>query len=285
MADLALIVVASVWGATFIMVKQAIENTPVFTFLFLRFTFAAIFLGLFNLARGEKISVTALKDGSVLGSALFLVFAFQTFGLKTTPASTTAFITGLYVVMTPLLSAAVKRVIPELRVIIAVFIAFTGMALMTLQDRIYLTTGEFLVLICAFFCAVHILLTDPMSKRNTSFMLTMVQVSVVALYSMIFCLIFNLPLVKIQFDKDLVTALVVTSILATVFAFWTQTWAQKFTSPNHTAIIFTVEPLAAALFSYLLGEKPLTPVQYLGGALIFSAMLLVVIPDRRKPVK
>ena len=193
---------------------------------------------------------------------------------RTTPASVTAFITGLYVIFVPLLWSLIRRALPSWNVALGILLALAGLALVTLREAISLTSGEFLVLICAIFCAVHIILTDTFSKRNDAAILTMVQVSIVSLESLAFSLYCDPGVIPDAFPSPVILALIVTSIFATVVAFGVQTAVQKFTSPNHTAIIFTMEPVAAAIFSALMGESPLNLRQYLGGGLIIAAMIL-----------
>lgn len=273
-ADAALLMVACIWGATFIIVKEAVEATPVFSFLFMRFGLGGGLLFLICLPRMHRISRQVIRDGCLLGVVLFLVFAFQTFGLTTTPASVTAFITGLYVVFVPLILSVLRLKPPSGIVQTSVFLSAVGLALVTLQNKISMTRGELLVLICAVFCAIHILLTGRFSRRNDIFLLTLIQVCVVSLLSLVFSYVFDPRVVPMTFSSRLITALVVTGVFATVVAFGVQTGAQKFTTPTKTAVIFSMEPVSAAFFGYVMGEAPLGLRQYAGAGLIFFAMIL-----------
>jgi drug/metabolite transporter (DMT)-like permease len=272
-ADLSLLFIAIIWGSTFIIVKQSVESTPVISFLFMRFTLAGVLLVLISAPKLKDIDKRVLADGFLLGIALFLAYAFQTFGLTVTLASITAFITGLYVVFVPILSSLFLKKLPRQEAMVGVVLATIGLALITLQDTFLLSLGEFLVLLCAFFVAIHIILTDKFSRRNDSTLLTLVQVNVVALFSLIFSVLFDPRIIPQQFSQQLIFSLIITSIFATVVAFVIQMGMQKHTTPTKTAIIFIMEPVSAAFFSYWLGGELLTTKQYAGTFLILLAMV------------
>ena len=273
LADLSLLFIALIWGSTFIIVKQSVENIPVFSFLFMRFALAGILLILINAPKLKAIDKGVFADGAMLGMALFLAYAFQTFALTAASASITAFITGLFVVFVPVLSSVFLRKLPRQEAIVGVVFATIGLALITLQGKFLLTFGEFLALVCAFFVAIHIILTDKLSRRNDFGLLTMVQVNMVALFSLIFSLVFDPRVIPIQFNNQLIFSLIINSVFATVVAFVIQTGMQKHTTPTKAAIIFIMEPVSSAFFSYWIGGELLTVKQYVGTSLILLAMV------------
>lgn len=273
LADLSLLFVAIIWGSTFIIVKQSLVSTPVFSFLFMRFTLAGMLLVLISAPKLKAIDKRVLADGLMLGIALLLAYAFQTFGLTVTSASITAFITGLFVVFVPILSSLFLKKLPRQEAMVGVVLATIGLALITLQDTFLLSFGEFLVVLCAFFVAIHIILTDRFSRRNDFTLLTLVQVNVVALFSLIFSVLFDPRVIPQQFNQQLIFSLIITSVFATVVAFGIQMGMQKHTTPTKTAIIFTMEPVSSVFFSYWLGEELLTTKQYAGTFLILLAMV------------
>lgn len=273
LADLSLLSIAIIWGSTFIIVKQSVESTPVFSFLFMRFTLAGMLLGLISAPKLKALDKRVLADGLLLGIALFLAYAFQTFALTLTSASITAFITGLFVVFVPILSSVFLRKLPRQEALVGVVLATIGLALTTLQDRFLLSFGELLALLCAFFVAIHIILTDRCSRRNDFTLLTLVQINVVALFSLIFAVFFYPHVIPEQFNQQLIFSLVITSVFATVVAFGIQMGMQKHTTPTKAAIIFIMEPVSSAFFSYWLGGELLTTKQYVGTFLILLAMV------------
>jgi len=273
LADLSLLFIAIIWGSTFIIVKQSVESTPVFSFLFMRFTVAGMLLGLISAPKLKALDKRVLADGLLLGMALFLAYVFQTFALTLTSASITAFITGLFVVFVPILSSVFLRKLPRQEALVGVVLATIGLALTTLQDRFLLSFGELLALLCAFFIAIHIILTDRCSRRNDFTLLTLVQINVVALFSLIFAVFFYPHVIPEQFNQQLIFSLVITSVFATVVAFGIQMGMQKHTTPTKAAIIFIMEPVSSAFFSYWLGGELLTTKQYVGTFLILLAMV------------
>jgi drug/metabolite transporter (DMT)-like permease len=277
LADLSLLFVAIIWGSTFIIVKQSVENIPVFSFLFMRFALAGMLLILINAPKLKAIDKGVLADGVMLGIALFLAYAFQTFALTATSASITAFITGLFVVFVPVLSSVFLRKLPRQEAMIGVVFATIGLALITLQGKFLVSFGEFLALVCAFFIAIHIILTDKLSRRNDYGLLTLVQVNIVALFSLIFSLFLDPRVIPIQFNNQLIFSLIINSVFATFVAFVIQTSMQKYTTPTKAAIIFIMEPVSSAFFSYWIGGELLTAKQYVGTSFILLAMVFTEI--------
>jgi drug/metabolite transporter (DMT)-like permease len=272
-ADLSLLFVAIIWGSTFIIVKQSVETIPVFSFLFMRFALAGMLLILINAPKLKAIDKGVLSDGVMLGMALFLAYAFQTFALKATSASITAFITGLFVVFVPVLSSVFLRKLPRQQAMIGVVFATIGLTFITLQGKLLVSFGEFLALVCAFFIAIHIILTDKLSRRNDFGLLTLVQVNMVALFSLIFSLSLDPRVIPIQFNNQLIFSLIINSVFATFVAFVIQTSMQKYTTPTKAAIIFIMEPVSSAFFSYWIGGELLTAKQYVGTSFILFAMV------------
>jgi len=272
-ADLSLLFVAIIWGSTFIIVKQSVEYIPVFSFLFMRFALAGMLLILINAPKLKAIDKGVFIDGVMLGMALFLAYAFQTFALTATSASITAFITGLFVVFVPALSSVFLRKLPRQEAMIGVVFATIGLAFITLQGKFLLSFGEFLALVCAFFIAIHIILTDKLSRRNDFGLLTLVQINIVALFSLIFSLFLDPRVIPIQFNNQLIFSLIINSVFATFVAFVIQTSMQKYTTPTKAAIIFIMEPVSSAFFSYWIGGELLTAKQYVGTSFILFAMV------------
>jgi drug/metabolite transporter (DMT)-like permease len=201
LADLSLLCIAVIWGSTFIVVKQSMATTPVFSFLCMRFALAGIVLLPFGLSQLKSLESRVLTDGSILGLALFSAYAFQTYALTVTSASITAFITGLFVVFVPILSSFFLKKRPQPEALSGVVLATIGLGLITLQDRFSLSPGEFFALVCAFFIAIHIILTDTFSRRNNVTLLTLVQISVVALCSLLFSLFTDLSVIPERFSQ------------------------------------------------------------------------------------
>lgn len=271
--------VTAIWGATFVMVKEAVAAFPVFAFLALRFALAL--LALLPLwvwvrrrqHRGNPSDGRARQwtRGILIGGFLFGGYAFQTAGLQYTTASKAGFITGLSVVMVPLFSAVVLRRPPGRWAVLGVGLATVGMFLLSWGGDWHVGLGELLVLGCAFCFAGHITAVGAFAPGGDVLSLTTTQVATVGVLSA----------AASAFSEGAWTAppahvwgaAVFTGVLATSFAFGVQTAAQRFTSPTHTALIFAAEPVFAAAFGFLLAGETLGPRESVGCALILLGML------------
>jgi len=279
MADLLLLSVAVVWGSTFVVVKESIAETPVFSFLFLRFGIAFLSLLPFVLMRKEFRDPAYWRAGFLLGVLYFAAFATQTFGLLSVGPSMSAFLTGLYVIIVPFLLWVIFRHPPKRFAFYASLIAALGLWFLTSPDLSgtggsFLGRGELLTLLCALLFAFHIIATDYFSRRYDPLPLVTVQLLAVALFSALSSLFWEPGTWPRHFDGSLIVAILITGILATSYALLIQTWMQRYTTPTRTAIIFAMEPVSAALFGIFIAGEHLTLWQIGGGALIVSAMLL-----------
>jgi drug/metabolite transporter (DMT)-like permease len=279
LAAFALIGVAAVWGSTFIVVQEAVSRMPVMDFLAVRFSIAALVLiGLQpKCLRGlSRLGwVRALGLGLVLG----LAYITQTFGLQHTSAAVSGFITGLFVVLTPLLSAILLRRHINRNVWIAVILATAGLALLSLNGWA-IGLGEMLTLLCALFFALHIVGLGEWSARHDVYSLAVVQIGFVAVLSLVFALPDGLTL-----PPDTLTwgAVMLTAVFATAAAFFIQTWAQSLISPTRTAIIITMEPAFSGVFAVLFAGELLTLRLVSGGVLVLGAMLLTELKQKLPP--
>jgi drug/metabolite transporter (DMT)-like permease len=338
LADGALLIVALIWGATFVMVKDAVATYPVLSFLALRFAFAALVMvpvillrrsGMQAGKRGaesgrlpdvipsgslpsaaERIqnseesqlvgsadsSLESCRSGSwltkpltlsrthpgpgrvivglaaplLMGLALFAGYALQTFGLRLTTPAKAGFVTGLSVVIVPVVSTLLLRQRLGRGAWLGVGLATAGLALLTLNAGLTVNPGDVLVFGCAVAFACQILLTGRFAPGADPLLLTFGQIAVVALLAGVAALLVERPPAP---PANVVFAAAFTGILATSLAFGIQTAAQRFTSATRTALIFATEPIFAALFSYLLIGEVLGPRQMLGCALITAGMV------------
>lgn len=275
-ADLALAAVTFIWGATFVLVKQALADASTLLFLALRFSLAAFALALAfrplpsKFSRGRPL----LAGGALAGIFLFAGFLFQTLGLRYTSASKSAFITGLSIVMVPLLATLVQRKTPHLSEALGVVVATAGMGLMTLLGPSFqVNRGDLLTLGCAVAFAVHILLVGHYAPRFGFEALTLVQVATAAALSVASFWWVETPLIR--WRPGVVIAVLVTGLLATALAFSVQVWAQQYTTPIRTALIFALEPVFAWATSFLVAGEVLSRQASCGAVLILSGILLV----------
>jgi drug/metabolite transporter (DMT)-like permease len=269
-ADGLLLMVTAIWGSTFVMVKDAVAIYPVFPFLALRFGLGMIALLLVGWRRLRTLNRSSRLAGALAGLFLLGGYAFQTLGLQYTSASRAGFITGLSVVLVPLLSALVVRIRPQPAALVGVALATVGLTLFTSGQTLTFSPGDLLVLVGALCFAGHIVTVGVAARDADPIALTIIQLAVVALASA------GIAQVAGQWTSPTPAtwgAAAFTGILATAVAFGLQTSMQRFTSSVHTALIFTAEPVFAALFGILLDNDLLTARMATGGALILLGAL------------
>ncbi|MGF7186473.1 drug/metabolite transporter (DMT)-like permease [Desulfitispora alkaliphila] len=271
-ADCSLLLVTLVWGLTFVTVKNAVAEMAPHTFNFFRFTIAAIVLALIFFLKRQKLTRELLASGTILGIFLFGGYSFQTVGLQYTTASNAGFITGLAVVIVPLIMTIKTKKIPNPFIICGVMSATFGLGLLTLGNQLVVNLGDILMLFCALSFALHIVYVGKYASKFETVPLVLVQIIIVALLSGIFAL-FSEPM-PTSFSASIWQALLITALLATCLAFFLQNYMQKFTTPTRTAIIFTMEPVFAAFFAVLLLQEILTSNALWGGAFVIGGMLI-----------
>ncbi len=273
-ALIALTSVAAVWGASFVLMKDALKGQSVDDFLATRFIIATFALILFKPRVLQEISREMLSRGALLGFFLGSGYLFQTIGLHLTTAATTGFITGLYVVLTPILGALFLKTHVTRNEWIGVAMATIGLALLSLKG-FTIGLGELSVLLSALFFALHILGLGRWSGKFATYPLTVVQLGTIALLSSILAIIddgYELPNTDQEWKATIFTALLATSI-----AFLVQTWSQSKMDATIVAVVLTLEVVFAALFAVIAGQESLTLRALIGGTLIFAAMIFMQI--------
>lgn len=299
LADLVLLGVTIVWGTTFLLVQNAINALPPYSFLFVRFFLAFIFL-LFILIwqnrkaqNGEQkkgMSLATWAAGGVLAVWLFVGYAFQTIGLVYTTSSKAGFITGLSVVLVPIFSLMILRLKPKFPAILGVLLASFGLYFLAFGDQstveagnLVLNKGDLLVFFCTIGFAMQIVFTGKFVLKHNVLLLTVIELGLVALFSLIFALFTEdlSPLLTLTtyLNPMVLLALVVTAFLGTALAFLAQTHYQQHTTPTRVALIFAMEPIFAALTGVLFGGEILTMMMLTGCALIFVGMLCAEMPS------
>jgi drug/metabolite transporter (DMT)-like permease len=273
-ADASIITIALIWGSTFIVMKQGVENIQPITYLFFRFFLAAVLMGAIALPYFRHLSRKMLKDGMILGVYLFLTFFFQVLALKLTTATEVGILTGLYVLFGPVLSAVFYKKVPHLFSIIGVVLSAVGMMMITFHSGMHLSLGQGFGVINAFFIALYILQVDVYSKKHNVVVLTAIQITTSTVLAGLYALFFETQPAAPIFEADILYPLIYLSVFATVVCFFVQTAMQKHTTPTKAAIMFTFEPLSSAFFSYFIGGEVLGLRQYFGAALIVAAILV-----------
>ena len=270
-ADLALLLITIGWGSSFILTKNALADLATFNFLSLRFLLAFAISGVIFWKKLLRADIKTYKAGAIVGTVLFLGYAFQTLGLTTTTASNSAFITGFSVILVPLLSALVFRSKVPWYATLGTFMALGGLGLLTLGDQFQLGIGDALTLICTFAFASHIILVGHLTKDVDSIVLGVVQIGVVGILSTLASFLFETP--TIPMEIGVWTNLTILAVLCTAGAFIVQSVAQQYTTATHTALIYTGEPVFAAVFAYFMVGEVLSSRGLVGAVLVVMGML------------
>jgi drug/metabolite transporter (DMT)-like permease len=284
-ADLALAIVALIWGATFVVVKRALAEISPMYFLALRFWLAtmclfAMFMGPFQKAGWRSIR-RGLRGGAAAGVFLWLGYVLQTFGLQYTTAGKSGFLTGLYVVLVPVIGACVYRRWPQVPELTGIGIATIGMLVLTIPSvgkQFAINRGDLLTVACAVAFACHLLVLGYYSQRERFEAVASGQIACAALLSTLSLLI-QAP--RAVWSGSVIFAIVLTAVFATAIAFALQTWGQQYTTATRTALLFALEPVFALATAVLVGGEALTMAGVLGGALILTGILTVELKPAR----
>ena len=277
MALLLLLVVTAIWGGTFVVVHDVVRTESVFPFLAWRFWLAGLVLIAVRPRAAIELSHAARRHGMVLGAILAIGYITQTFGLRYASPTVSGFITGLFVVFTPLLTGPLLRRSISTGAWLAAGLATMGLGLLSLHGM-RLGVGEGLTIIAAFSFALHIVGLAAWSTPKDAYGLTIWQLCVTAAI----CTVAAEFTGGMQLPHSAGTwfAIVFLGVAATSFAFLVQTWAQAYLSPTRTAVILTMEPTFAGLFGVTIAGDPLTWRVAVGGACIVAAMYLSELSPR-----
>nr|MBN2276474.1 DMT family transporter [candidate division Zixibacteria bacterium] len=279
LAQIGLFYAAAIWGATFYIVKAALDDIDPVIMVGYRFLMAGTVLLIF-LAFGKRPLFTGLKRSFLLAVLLYLLYIPQTMGLKYTTASNSGFITGLFVAFVPIFLLTIFKSRPSRTDIIASVVSLGGLWILTggLRD---INPGDMLTLITAMTYALHLLYSDKYMKAGIDpYVISCQQFIMVGLMSLATGLIFDLPF-GVGSGAALRTVIFL-ALLPTLSAFVIQMVAQKIISPVRVSLIFAFEPVFAALFAWTLGGETIITHRAAGGLLIFIALIISALPPTRR---
>ena len=279
-ADLALGIIALIWGSTFVLVKNALDTVGPLTFVGLRFALAAAFLTLFFSRRARDLARADWQVGALLGILLALGYVFQTIGLQTTTSAKAGFITGMSVVIVPIMATLLRRP-PGRWAVAGIAVATIGLALLTLNADLSVQSGDLWVLACAVAFALHIVVIARYSQRHDPVRLTLAQLVIVALFATVAAFVFETP--RLNLPVKTWAALAFMGVVATALVFSVQVYVQRFTTPTHTALLFSLEPVFAALFGWWWAGEQLGARALLGCGLILLGMIVAELGDGAEP--
>ena len=275
LADCTLIAVTFAWGSTFTLVKDIVEQVPPMLFLAVRLAIGAValFLTITVLRRWRGFSMRELGWGVLMGLAIGVGYAAQTIGIQYTTASNAAFITGMLVVIAPILGVFIVKQKPHRWAILGIVMATLGLALLSLnfEAGVKINEGDAIVLVCAFAFAVQVVLVARASWGDP-LRLAMVQILVAGVINAVGSITFEHQINGMRPELWAGTAFM--GIVATAAAIGVQISVQSYTTVAHASLIYTLEPVFAAIFAYWLQGDRLGPIA-LGGAVLIIAGMLV----------
>jgi len=294
-AEAILLLITIIWGATFVIIKTALTDVSPLTFVATRFVLAAIILFPFSLKIRKSFNKTLTLSGILLGVMFFLGFATQTIGLKYTSATKSGFITGTFVIFTPVFQLLFERKKPTKGNLIGVLFVIAGLILLSSKGASILdifheigsgfNVGDFFTLLCAIFFAMYLVYLDMLTKKYEFFPLVILQVGSTALLGIVVAFSlssFNVEPIKIIINNNVIFALLYTSILATVLSTTLQTKYQKYLTPTKVGIILSFEPIFSAVTAYVILSERISHFSLIGGLLIFAGLLVTELFDKLK---
>lgn len=270
-ADISLLVVAIIWGSGFVVTKNALDYITPYHLLAYRFIISSVVIALVFFNRLKEIKLEDIKAGFLIGVFLFGGFATQTIGLKYTTAGKQAFITGTNVVMVPFIYWGISNKKPDIYEIIAAFLCFIGIGILSIEKDLRFGYGEFLTFICAMFFALHISSIGYFAKEQDPVILSIIQMLVAGILSIIFFIIFEPSVGTIS--RESIFPIFYLSIFSTLIAFLIQNIAQKYTSSTHAAIILSFEALFGGIMSLIFLKEPFTIRFLIGSITIFISII------------
>jgi len=276
-AESYLLATTLIWGGTFVAMKIGLEDMSAMLLIAIRFGIAAVLLLLIFSRKIFPVPSSAVLKGGVLGFLLFLGFVAQTVGLNYTTASKSAFITSMMVVFTPLFQLIIERRAPTLGNILGVLVVCIGLWLLTSPTGSVFNMGDALTLGCAVMFGLYLVYLDIVSKEFSALQLTFLQVATCAVLA--WSIVGATGSSDLTFSGESLTALAYLTLLATLVTTLVQTRYQKDTTPTRAAVIFSVEPVLAAIYAYFLLNERIGEAGVLGGGLIVVGILISEISD------
>ncbi|CCQ97074.1 Permease of the drug/metabolite transporter (DMT) superfamily [[Clostridium] ultunense Esp] len=270
-ADLSLLIVAIIWGSGFIVTKNSLNHITPYYLLAFRFMISFLLMSLVFFKRLKKAKLKDWKAGFLIGIFLFAGFATQTVGLKYTTVGKQAFITASNVVMVPFIYWAISKKKPDIYDVIAVFLCFTGIGILSFESNLRLGYGEFLTFICAIFFAFHIATIGYFSKEHDPIVLSVIQILVAGILSTIFALLLEPKIGKLS--NETLFSILYLAVFSTLIAFLVQNVAQKYTSSTHAAIILSLEAVFGGIMSLIFLKEPFT-IRFLIGCISILISIL-----------
>lgn len=271
-ADGIIAAISMAWGTSYLLMKMGLEGISPFNMVALRFGIASLVTALIFNQKIRKTNKNTLAYGAVLGFILFAVFSFIMYGLQTTTASTAGFLTSTTVVFVPILQLIITRKKPQWQIVIGTILTITGITLLTVQESLEFNVGAVFCVVGALLYAFHIILTDRFTHRADGLLLGIYQLGFAGIFGLIASLIFEKP--TLPSNTAQWVAVLGLALVCGAFGFVMQPIAQKYTTPEHTGLLFGLEPVFSAIFASVFLHEILTVKGYIGAGLVLFSVFL-----------
>ena len=270
-ADFMIALVAAAWGSSYVMMKVGLAGLPPFSLTALRFSIAFVCVAAIFPKELQQTTLRILKRSFVLGAFLFGIFAFLLHGMETTTASNAGFLTSTAVVMVPVFHALLTRTFPGKRIVIGVVITITGIGFLSLQESLAFHSGDLLCLGGAFMYTCQILCTDKFTRDDNPLLLGIWSLAFAAIFSAVATFVFETPTLPATGAEW--GAVLGLAIICSAFGFVMQSVAQAYTTPEHAALLFSLEPVSSAAFAFVFLQEVLNLQGMIGAALVLCGVL------------
>ncbi|MGM9949996.1 MAG: DMT family transporter [Lysinibacillus sp.] len=272
-ANLLMVLVTMFWGASYTFMRMGLESLSTYNIVAWRCSIAFLIAGLIFYKRMKNIDTKMLSYAGVQGFLLFAVFSLSLFGLQTTSIANAGFILSLTVVIVPIFSSLLERRLPSNAVSIAIVCTMIGITTLTLKDTLSFQPGDILVAVAAVTYSIYLILNSNFTKSVDSIAYGVYQLGFAALFGIICMFLFETP--AMPASPKSWAAILGLGLICTAFCFIAQSVVQQHTSPTHTGLIFSLEPIFAAFFAILFIDEPFTLKLLVGGAFILAGNLVV----------
>lgn len=271
-ANILMVIVTMLWGLSYTFMVMGLEVLEAYNVVALRCSIAFVIAGLLFYKKMVSINWKTITYASIQGFLLFAVFALSIFGLKTTSASNAGFILSLTVVLVPIITGFIDKRLPSRAVSFAIVSTMIGITILTLKESLTFQTGDILVAIAAVSYSIYLILNSKFTKSVESISYGIYQLGILGIFGAVLCLVFETP--QLPTNSMGWIAILGLGIICTAFCFITQAVVQQYTSPTHTGLIFSLEPIFAALFAMIFLGEALTTQLLIGGAFILAGNLV-----------
>jgi len=284
-ADLMLMLVTLGWGVSYFMMDLCLEEIDPLTLNAYRFLGAFAVAWLIAAKKAIHVNRMTLKYAFYVSLALIVVYIGATYGVKYTSQSNAGFLCSTAVIFTPILTFFLKKVIPEKKIIFVVLLCTAGMALLTLDSQLHIALGDLLCLMCGFTYSVFLLINEAGVRRDDvdAFQLGIYQMGFTGLWMLILALIFED--MSLPQSGGCWASLVFLTVFCTGVAFIAQVIGQQYTSATHVGVIFTLEPVFAAIVAFLFAGERLLPRSYIGMVMMLASILIMEVGTSKEAEK